>query len=185
MQVGFARSLAVWGGSHGRVGRQGTALLGSKACLQRPDNTLLPCIALITDPAIATSRHCMCSAVTEARCVAVVGASGIVFGAGAVVVADTIHNFETLSRPVLRTTVMLSFLIYFGASVGTTPTGTSHMSHVGGFMCGLLAALVILRNPHRGRAELACTAVGAAGCLAIFIALPCIFYLHQLPRVQC
>jgi membrane associated rhomboid family serine protease len=115
----------------------------------------------------------------------VVGASGVVFGMAGLTLADMMLNFETLSRPLLRSAVMLAFLAYFAGMVGTTPAGTSHMSHVGGILCGLLSAVVLLRNPHRSRVEWAAMAVGAAGCLAIFVALPLLFYLHQLPRISC
>ncbi|KAL4424956.1 hypothetical protein ABPG77_009685 [Micractinium sp. CCAP 211/92] len=125
------------------------------------------------------------SAVTEAPCVAVVGASGIVFGAAAATVADMIQNFQTIGRPLLRTIVLLAFLIFFSVTVGTTPTGTSHMSHVGGFLAGLLGALCLLRTTHRGRAELARSALGLAGVAALLAALPCVFYLRQLPNVSC
>lgn len=122
---------------------------------------------------------------TEAPCTAVVGTSGVVFGMAGLTLADMVHNFETLSRPLLRATVLLAFLIFFAVTVGTTPTGTSHMSHVGGFLCGLLSALVLLPNVHSGRGEAAATAAGAAGCLAIFLTLPLFFYLRQLPHVCC
>ena len=114
-----------------------------------------------------------------------VGASGVVFGFAGVTVADTVHNFETLGRPLMRTAVMLAFLIFFAVTVGTTANGTSHMSHVGGFLSGLACALVLLPNRHRARGEAAATAVGAAGAAALFAAAPCIFYLRQLPSVCC
>lgn len=100
-------------------------------------------------------------------------------------IADMVLNWETLSRPLLRSLALLALLVYFAAAVGTTPTGTSHMSHVGGFLGGLLPGLVLLPNVHRGRGEVAATAAAAAGCLAIFLALPLVFYLRQLPHVCC
>ena len=122
----------------------------------------------------------------EAPCVAVVGASGAVFGMAGVTLADMALNFETLARPLLRTAVLLAFLIFLAVTVGTTAEGTSHMSHVGGFLCGMLPALVLLPNVHRGgRGEAALVAAGAAGSVAIFVALPCIFYLSLLPAVCC
>ena len=127
-----------------------------------------------------------CSAVTEAPCVAVVGASGAVFGMAGVSLADLALNFETLARPLLRTAVLLAFLVFFALTVGTTAAGTSHMSHVGGLLCGLLPALVLLPNVHRGgRGEVALETAGAAGSVAIFLALPCVFYLRLLPGVCC
>jgi membrane associated rhomboid family serine protease len=123
------------------------------------------------------------SAVSEAFCTAVVGTSGVVFGMAGLTLADLILNFETLSRPLLRATVLLSLLVFFAVTVGSTPTGTSHMSHVGGFLCGVLPALVLLPNVHRTRGEAVATALGAAGCLAMFIALPLVFYKQQLPQL--
>jgi membrane associated rhomboid family serine protease len=124
--------------------------------------------------------------VAEVPCVAVVGASGAVFGMAGVTLADMALNFETLARPLLRTAVLLAFLIFFAVTVGTTAEGTSHMSHVGGLLCGMLPALVLLPNVHHGgRGEVALVAAGAAGSAAIFVALPCIFYLRLLPAVCC
>lgn len=122
---------------------------------------------------------------TEAPCTAVVGASGAVFGLSGATVADMLANFETLGRPVLRTAILLAFLIFFAVTVATTPSGTSHLSHVGGFLGGLACALVLLPNLHRSRAEAAATAAGALGALALFVALPCWFYLRQLPGITC
>lgn len=41
---------------------------------------------------------------------------------------------------------MLAILIYFIIAVATTPVGTSHLSHVGGFVTGLFPAMMFL--PH-------------------------------------
>jgi membrane associated rhomboid family serine protease len=108
-----------------------------------------------------------------------------VFGMAGLMIADMILNFETLMRPLLRSLAMMALLVYFAATVGTTATGTSHMSHVGGFLGGLLPGLVLLPNLHRGRGEAAVTVVAALGCVAIFVTLPLIFYLRQLPGICC
>ncbi len=42
--------------------------------------------------------------------------------------------------------MMIAFLIYFIITVATTPVGTSHLSHVGGFVTGLFPAMMFL--PH-------------------------------------
>ena len=41
---------------------------------------------------------------------------------------------------------MAAFLIYFIICVATTTVGTSHLSHVGGFVTGLFPAMMFL--PH-------------------------------------
>ena len=49
-------------------------------------------------------------------------------------------------RPIIRSVMMIAFLIYFIVTVVTSPVGTSHLSHVGGFLSGLFPALLFL--PH-------------------------------------
>lgn len=49
---------------------------------------------------------------------AVVGASGVVFGLAGATLADMAANFETLRRPLLRTALLLAFLIFFAVTVG-------------------------------------------------------------------
>lgn len=51
-----------------------------------------------------------------------------------------------IRRPIIRSVMMISFLVYFIVSVVTSPVGTSHLSHVGGFISGLFPALLFL--PH-------------------------------------
>lgn len=85
----------------------------------------------------------------------------------------------------LRTLVLLAFLVFFAVTVGTTAAGTSHMSHVGGFLGGLCCGLVLLPNLHRSRSEAAVVGVAAAGAIALYLAPPLIFYLQQLPHVCC
>lgn len=164
-----------------------SAVVGEAGCCWK--GTKLPTLGLLAcKPGKRRATHpppLLCSAVTEAPCVAVVGASGVVFGLAGATIADMILNFETLGRPLLRTAVLLAFLIFFAVTVGTTAVGTSHMSHVGGFLCGLCPALVLLPNLHRGRAEAATAALGAAGTVAMFVALPCVFYLRLLPGLSC
>lgn len=92
---------------------------------------------------------------------------------------------HTSSLQLLRTLVLLAFLVFFAVTVGTTAAGTSHMSHVGGFLGGLCCGLLLLPNLHRSRSETVVVAVAAAGAVALYLAPPLVFYLRQLPRVCC
>lgn len=93
---------------------------------------------------------------------------------------------HTSSLQLLRTLVLLAFLVFFAVTVGTTAAGTSHMSHVGGFLGGLCCGLLLLLpNLHRSRSETVVVAVAAAGAVALYLAPPLVFYLRQLPRVCC
>ncbi len=49
----------------------------------------------------------------------------------------------------MRGLMMLAFLAFFIATVATTPAGTSHVSHAGGFICGLFPSFLFL--PHLRR----------------------------------
>jgi hypothetical protein len=54
--------------------------------------------------------------------------------------------------------MMFAFLVYFIVTVITTPVGTSHLSHVGGFLSGLCPALLFLPHLRSARcAPLVCT----------------------------
>lgn len=85
----------------------------------------------------------------------------------------------------LRTLVLLAFLVFFAVTVGTTAAGTSHMSHVGGFLGGLSCGMLLLPNLHRSKGECLLVVVAAVGAAALYLAPPLIFYLRLLPRVCC
>eukprot|EP00854_Cymbomonas_tetramitiformis_P001449 gene1449-2071_t len=85
------------------------------------------------------------SAMFEDSCILVVGASGSVFGFVGLFFADMVLNFETLKRPLLRALSIVIFSIYFVLTV-TTESNTSHLSHVGGFLCGLFPSFLVLPN---------------------------------------
>ncbi len=56
------------------------------------------------------------------------------------------HGAAVPCRPIIRSVMMIAFLVYFIVTVVTSPVGTSHLSHVGGFVSGLFPALLFL--PH-------------------------------------
>lgn len=170
------------------------------------------------------------SAVLEPTCVAVAGASGLVFGlAGAMLAgeqagnaplplmvslgrqrcyatscqqerqlmpahalglpdADMALSWPTLRRPLFRSSLLFALLLYFVIAVATTPSGTSHFSHLGGLAAGLAAGLALLPAVgwQGGAAwRWALLALGWAGLIAIFTSLPLLFFLRVLPGVCC
>ena len=78
---------------------------------------------------------------------------------------------------------MLAFLVYFIATVVTSPVGTSHLSHVGGFLSGLFPALMFLPRLKSERWEALLPAVGALVTVGIFVALPTVFYVDRFPKL--
>ena len=59
----------------------------------------------------------------------------------------------------MRGIMMLAFLSFFIVTVATTPAGTSHVSHAGGFICGLFPSFLFLPNLRRSAAWPLCLAV--------------------------
>jgi hypothetical protein len=88
-----------------------------------------------------------------------------------------------MRRPTLRSIMMLAFLVYFVATVITSPVGVSHLSHVGGFVCGLFPALLFLPHLRSQRFEAWMPVAGAAMTVAVFTALPTYFYEERFPKL--
>ncbi|GAB4816594.1 hypothetical protein N2152v2_003640 [Parachlorella kessleri] len=125
------------------------------------------------------------NAVFENTCVAVVGASGGIFGIFGLFIADMVMNFETLQRPLMRSMILLAFFIFFVVTIATTPSGTSHLSHVGGFLCGLFPAFLFLPNLHSERWEAWLPYVGGLLAIVIYVTLPAYFYRHIYQNISC
>ncbi|KAK9845911.1 hypothetical protein WJX81_005785 [Elliptochloris bilobata] len=123
------------------------------------------------------------SAAFENNCLAVAGASGGIFGMIGLYVADMILNFESIKRPFMRGLMMLAFLCFFIVTVATTPAGTSHVSHAGGFLCGLFPSFLFLPNLRSERWEAWLPFTGGTLTAAVFITLPTYFYLGRLPHL--
>ncbi|GMH32174.1 hypothetical protein BSKO_00008 [Bryopsis sp. KO-2023] len=88
------------------------------------------------------------SASFEDPCVLVVGASGAVFGFMGFFIADSVKNFESITRPMLRLTIVIGFALFFLFTVfgSQKESYVSHYSHVGGLLCGLMASFLIIPN---------------------------------------
>ena len=118
------------------------------------------------------------SALGEAPCLTVAGASGAIFGLAGALLGELLTGWARLRRPLLGSVIMLTILLLFTMGVGTTPTGTSHLSHAGGLVCGLLGALALTpRHPRRLRWG---TAAALAALLGTLLAL---FYALRLPGI--
>ncbi|KAK3252000.1 hypothetical protein CYMTET_38690 [Cymbomonas tetramitiformis] len=115
------------------------------------------------------------SAMFEDSCILVVGASGSVFGFVGLFFADMVLNFETLKRPLLRALSIVIFSIYFVLTV-TTESNTSHLSHVGGFLCGLFPSFLVLPNFRAEKWEAMLPWAGLIVMVATFCIFPAIVY---------
>lgn len=90
-----------------------------------------------------------------------------------------------MCRPVLRCCAIVAFTSYFVITIATQPIGTSHMSHVGGLICGLFPAFVFLPNLNHERWEAILPIAGTLFLIIAFITLPVIFYHDKYPHLDC
>ena len=125
------------------------------------------------------------SAAFEDPCEAVVGSSGGIFGLLGLYIADLVVNFERIKRPLLRGSLMIIFMVFFIVNVAMVPTGTSHLSHLGGFLSGLFPAFLFLPSLRSERWESYLPIAGGAACCITSVALPCYVYLRVFRDLQC
>lgn len=130
---------------------------------------------------------CLCnySAVLEDPCTAVVGASGGVFGLMGLFTADMVLNFRTMSRPILHGLIITVFLLYFVITASMSDGSTSHLSHLGGLVCGLFPAFLFLPDLRKERVEAWFPILGGTVILLVFITLPTYFYTTVLHQLDC
>lgn len=105
---------------------------------------------------------------TEISC----GSTGALFGYLGVIVSDLISTWRMIKRPGLRLTGMIILIIIL-LVCGLTPY-VDNWVHIGGFIMGLLASLVILPNLSFGKCERICHAICA------FIAFPMLATVYMV-----
>ncbi|EFJ48541.1 hypothetical protein VOLCADRAFT_90873 [Volvox carteri f. nagariensis] len=127
------------------------------------------------------------SVAVEDPCRQLVGCSGGAFGLLGLFCADTLLHFSSLRRPILRCAtiaVLLGFLVY---TLAVQQGNMSSMAHVGGLLCGLLPALMVLPRLGSEHWEAAWPALGLLAVVVCFAVLPAWVYTRRLPAavVQC
>lgn len=85
----------------------------------------------------------------------------------------------------MQSLVVIAFFAFFIITVATTPTGTSHLSHVGGFVCGMFPAFFFVPNLHTERWEALLPILGGLVAVVVYIAMPLYFYLSIYPGIHC
>ena len=90
-----------------------------------------------------------------------------------------------MCRPFLRGAWVLAFLVYAIVSAALAPAGTSVMSHIGGFVCGLFPAFLFLPNLSHEKWEAALPVLAAVFTLVVYTTLPAYFYQHTLKHMTC
>ncbi len=80
---------------------------------------------------------------------------------------------------------MLAFLVYAIVSAALAPAGTSVMSHVGGFVCGLFPSFLFLPNLSHEKWEAALPPVAVLFTLIVYTTLPSFYYEHTLKHLTC
>ncbi|GLC38021.1 hypothetical protein PLESTB_000445300 [Pleodorina starrii] len=124
------------------------------------------------------------SAAVEDPCRQVVGCSGGAFGLLGLFCADTLLHYSALRQPLLRCAaiaVLLGLLVY---TLAAQQGGVSSMAHLGGLLCGLLPALLVLPRLGSERWEAAWPALGLTAVLTWFSVLPAWVACRRLPAAE-
>ena len=124
------------------------------------------------------------SVLFEDPCIVVVGASGMCFGMFGLFIADMMLNYETIERPLMRICLMAMFFACFMLQV-LTEGSTSHVSHAGGLLCGLMPSFLFLPNFNSEKWEAMLPPLGLLTVLCVFVFMPIAIYQSVLPDLCC
>lgn len=124
------------------------------------------------------------SAALEDSCGIVLGASGCVFGLAAFYIIDVTGDFRSVSFPCLRLLGISVFLSAFIIAL-TSHQQASHMSHIGGFLCGFCLSLVLVPRFIDERIEACIPWVSFLSALALLCVLPLVVFCTILPNLTC
>lgn len=124
------------------------------------------------------------SGLMESQCSMVVGTSGIVFGLIGLTIADMAIERgagHSVSARALSGLIVLGFFIL----TLVLEDYSSHVSHVGGFVCGVVPSMLFLQSLKNERVE-AGTVWGVVGFLLLFFTMvPAVLSVHVLPNLSC
>lgn len=79
------------------------------------------------------------------------GASGAIFGLMGALLCVVLKNHGRVGRLTNRG---LLFMVALSLYFGLTSSGVDNAAHIGGLVCGFLAAGVLYRRPHRSREQM-------------------------------
>ena len=123
----------------------------------------------------------MFGAICEKSCVVNVGFSTGVCGIVGLFFTDLVRNWNDTKLPLIRLLLFGLLWITFVASFFIQRGQVSNYSHLGGFLCGLIPAVLFQR--HLGHETLDAYSVPAAGLVSLFLVvfLPTYFYRVTFP----
>lgn len=124
------------------------------------------------------------SAALEDECGIVLGASGCVFGLAAFYVMDVIGDFKHVSFPCLRLIGICTFLSAFIIAL-TSHQEASHISHIGGFLCGMTLSVVLVPRFIDERIEAFLPWVALFSAMALLCGFPIFVFTSVIPNLQC
>ena len=124
------------------------------------------------------------SAAFEDDCNVYVGFSGVCFGLFGLFVADIVLNYETVNKPKTKIILVGLFMLIMVAQI-ILEGQTSHLSHVGGLICGLLPSFAFLPNFSSERWEVALPPLGILTILLVGGLLPPYVYHETLKKLDC
>lgn len=124
------------------------------------------------------------SAMFEDQCNVYVGFSGVCFGLFGLFVADIVLNYETVRKPKTKIILVGLFMLIMVAQI-IMEGQTSHLSHVGGLLCGLLPSFAFLPNFSSERWEVMLPPLGILTILVTGGLFPPYVYYETMENLKC
>ena len=124
------------------------------------------------------------SAALEDACGLVLGASGCVFGLAAFYIMDVIGDFRHVSFPCLRLIGICTFLSAFIIALSSHQEA-SHLSHIGGFLCGMGLSIVLVPRFIDERIEAFLPWISLFSGILLLCVFPLVVLLSVIPSLQC
>eukprot|EP00210_Caulerpa_lentillifera_P008037 g7674.t1 len=124
------------------------------------------------------------SAVFEDSCGIILGASGCVFGLAAFYIIDVVGDFRSVSFPGLKLLGISIFLCAFIIAL-TSQQSASHLSHIGGLLCGFVLGLALVPRFIDERIEAWLPWIAFITTLALLCVLPLVVFCSILPTLEC
>lgn len=123
--------------------------------------------------------------ILDAKCSAVGGLSGAIFGFCMLEAVDTAFRWRQTKRPIFRSIVVVALIIFVIVGVATTPAGFATWTHVFGCLGALPMSLIYQENLVLESVHIYLPVIGLLGVAILFVVGFPYFYAVTLPALAC